>query len=172
MIEYSFRVIKVDKNNKCMEIEYSSTNRPTVVIGARMPYVGESLDAIVSMYAPIRWWEEQELIVEDIVEGVYGTVTPPTPSIGDKKAYYTQLIQLRLDAFASTKGYDSILSACSYAASTDPKFATEGQRAVALRDATWSAAYALFTKVTSGEIPEPSSFADIEPLLPELSWIS
>ena len=46
---YSFKVVRVDKNNKCMEIEYSSANRPTVVIGARMPYVGESLDAIVSM---------------------------------------------------------------------------------------------------------------------------
>ena len=78
--------------------------------------------------------------------------------------------QARLDAFAQTRAYDSILSACTYAPSSVPKFAAEGQRAVDLRDATWSALYALLADVQAGTRPMPTGFPDVEPLLPLLSW--
>lgn len=172
MISYSFKVLKVDKPAKAMEIEYSAPGKETVLVGARLPYLGESLDSIVAMYAPTRYWEEKELEVEDIVEGIYGTVLPPTytKTAEDKKRELTEAIQLRLDAFASTRGYDGILSACTYATSTNTKFAVEGQRAVELRDATWAAAYGVFDRVTSGETPEPDSFEEIAQYLPELTW--
>ena len=82
----------------------------------------------------------------------------------------TTQIQKRLDDFAKTRNYDGILSACTYATSTVPKFAAEGQYCVQVRDATWAAGYALMDEVLAGTRPVPSSIADIESDLPVLAW--
>lgn len=78
--------------------------------------------------------------------------------------------QLRLDEFAQTRNYDGILSACTYATSTVTKFQAEGQACVEARDATWATLYGLLAEVQAGTRPVPSSYADIEPLLPALVW--
>lgn len=79
-------------------------------------------------------------------------------------------VQSRLDAFAQTKFYDGILSACTYATSSVPKFMVEGQYAVTARDATWSAANSILEAVLAGTRPVPSGYAEIEPELPMLTW--
>ncbi len=79
-------------------------------------------------------------------------------------------VQARLDAFAQTRNYDGILSAATYASSTVPKFAAEGQCAVNGRDSTWATLYTLMAEVEAGTRPMPTSYADIEPLLPVLVW--
>lgn len=76
--------------------------------------------------------------------------------------------QDRLDKFAQTRGYDSILSAATYAASGVPKFAAEGQCAVNVRDATWAELYTVLADVQAGRRPMPKGFDDIE--LPVLEW--
>ncbi len=78
--------------------------------------------------------------------------------------------QQRLDDFAKTRGYDGIMSACTYATSPTQKFADEGQYCVTQRDATWSALYQMLAEVEAGTRPIPSGFADIEPDLPALTW--
>lgn len=78
--------------------------------------------------------------------------------------------QQRLDDFARTRNYDSILSACTYATSSVPKFAAEGQYAVNARDMTWATLYALMADVQAGNWAMPTSFDDVEPLLPVLEW--
>ena len=82
----------------------------------------------------------------------------------------TQAIQQRLDEFARSRNYDGILSACTYATSTVPRFKSEGQICVNLRDATWAAAYQILADVQAGKRPMPSSLADIEADLPALEW--
>lgn len=78
--------------------------------------------------------------------------------------------QKRLDDFARTRNYDGILSACTYATSNVPKFASEGQYAVEVRDSTWKKLYEILDEVQSGKRPIPTGFADIEPELPTLEW--
>lgn len=86
------------------------------------------------------------------------------------QASIVKATQLRLDDFAQTRNYDGILSACTYATSTVPRFQAEGQACVEARDATWSTLYALLAEAQAGTRPMPSSYADIEPLLPALAW--
>lgn len=86
------------------------------------------------------------------------------------RANVIEQTQRRLDGFAQTRNYDSILSAATYATSAVPKFAAEGQYAVAVRDATWAALYALLADVQAGTAPMPTDFVDVEPKLPNLEW--
>ena len=95
---------------------------------------------------------------------------PPAIDPSQLQAAIVQATQQRLDDFACTRNYDGILSACTYATSTVPKFAAEGQYAVQARDATWAALYALLEEVQAGTRQVPGSFDDVAPLLPALEW--
>lgn len=82
----------------------------------------------------------------------------------------SRMAQKRLDDFAKTRGYDGILSACTYATDTDHKFNTEGQYCVAARGSTWRKLHEIMNEVEQGIRPMPSGYPDIEPELPELAW--
>lgn len=97
-------------------------------------------------------------------------IVHPQLTVQQMQAMFIAAIQLRLDDFARQRNYDNILSACTYATSTVPKFKTEGQACVNLRDATWAAAYDILAKVQAGQRPMPTSIADIEADLPALEW--
>lgn len=62
-IAYTYEIINVDAAARCMEIVYSSPGRQTMHIGARLPFVGESLESVVQMYSPVTFWREQEMAV-------------------------------------------------------------------------------------------------------------
>jgi len=79
-------------------------------------------------------------------------------------------VQLRLDTFAQSRNYDSILSASTYATSAILKFQTEGQAAVNARDSTWATLYTILGEVQGGLRPMPAGYSDIEAELPQLSW--
>jgi hypothetical protein len=103
------------------------------------------------------------------------TVRPATADeiAGRKQELQDEIVtatQARLDAFARTRSYDGILSACTYATSPTPKFAAEGQYCVAQRDATWAKLYEMLAEVEAGTRPIPSGYPDIEPELPALTW--
>lgn len=79
-ITYSFEIIAVDEAARCMEIVYTAEGHQTMHIGARLPYEGETLEDIVRMYEPVRYWEEQQLAVVVPQVGVSGTLDPlPIP---------------------------------------------------------------------------------------------
>ena len=86
-------------------------------------------------------------------------------------ADYTAAIQARLDRFAGTRGYDGILSACSYASSTNAKFQAEGQYCVSARDETWAACYAIMAEIEAGVRAIPS-LEELLAELPVLEWPS
>jgi hypothetical protein len=82
----------------------------------------------------------------------------------------TTATQDRLDNFAATRDYDSIISATTYATSPTPKFAQEGQYCVQQRDATWVVLATILANVQAGLRPIPKGYAEIEPELPVLVW--
>jgi hypothetical protein len=103
-----------------------------------------------------------------IVENGIPFLSAPSPEA--LQASITAQIIQRLDNFARTRGYDNILSACTYATSANPEFATEGRYCVKARNDTWVAVYAILDAVLAGERPAPESIADIEADLPVLAW--
>ena len=92
--------------------------------------------------------------------------TPEEQQAAMQKAF-TDAIQARLDAFAQTRGYDSIMSVCSYFGSANPRFKGEADAAILLRDATWAACYEILDAVLAGKRPAPTLealFAELPPL--------
>ena len=94
---------------------------------------------------------------------------PPTPPLTQEQIIdnYTRDIQIYLDNVAKTRNYDGILSLCTYATSTVPKFKLEGQAGVLWRDAVWAKCYEIMAEVQAGtrEVPE-----DIISELPVINW--
>ena len=90
-----------------------------------------------------------------------------------RKALFDSIVagtQAHLDAFAKIRNYDGILSLCTYATSSVPKFRAEGQYGVQARDLTWAKLYEILAEVESGTRPLPAGFAEIETQLPPLVW--
>ena len=85
------------------------------------------------------------------------------------KSRLTSAIQSMLDETAKERGYDSILSLCTYATSTAAKFAAEGQAGVSWRDEVWAKGYAILADVESGAraIPTVDEFLAE---LPNFAW--
>ncbi|MGI9212611.1 MAG: hypothetical protein ACR2HF_09070 [Methylococcaceae bacterium] len=78
--------------------------------------------------------------------------------------------QQRLDQFALTRDYSTILSAVSYENSTTPKRHAEAVRAKQLRDETWDALYRLQEDIIAGHKSFPHNWYEVEKQLPVLHW--
>lgn len=107
---------------------------------------------------------------EAMAEGVDFAAPLPADVAARVQAEIVAATQLRLDTFAHTRNYDGILSACTYATSSVPKFAAEGQYCVDARDATWAKLYTILGEVLAQTRPMPTGFSDIASELPTLAW--
>lgn len=76
-------------------------------------------------------------------------------------------IQTHLDMEAKNKGYDSILSACSYAGEPN-RFQAEGKAAIRWRADVWDTAYTILAEVEAGTRTQPT----VEELISELPTIN
>lgn len=102
-----------------------------------------------------------------------GEFLPPLPPAKSPEEIRLEImdgVQRYLDDFARTKTYDSMLSACTYATSTVPQFAKEGQYCVEKRDECWATVARIEAEVLAGTRPAPTGFDDIKGELPVLEW--
>lgn len=98
--------------------------------------------------------------------------TPLPPDEETSQQAFSRLqavVQRRLDEWAAERGYDGILSLCTYATSTVPQFQSEGQRGVEVRDACWTFGYDLLAQVEAGTAPIPTE-AELVAMLPSMEW--
>lgn len=80
-ITYTYEIVAVDEAARVMEVVYTAEGHPTQHIGARLPYEGESLEAVIEMYSPVRFWEELKMAVVPPAVGVTGVITPPVEPV-------------------------------------------------------------------------------------------
>lgn len=78
-------------------------------------------------------------------------------------------VQSHLDKTAQQRGYDGILSLCSYAASTNTTFADEGRAGVAWRDGVWVKCSQIKADVLAGKRATPTE-AELIAELPTFVW--
>ena len=71
-ITYTYEITRVDPDAKAMDILYTSPEYGTMLVGARMPWEGETVDMIANMYSPVRYWVEQTLAVASVSVGAAG----------------------------------------------------------------------------------------------------
>ena len=93
----------------------------------------------------------------------------PEPSADEIIAALTRDVQVWLDAEARTRGYDGILSLCTYATSTNATFSVEGQAGVEWRDTVWGTCYTIMAAVKGGQRPVPTS-SELIAELPPMVW--
>jgi hypothetical protein len=98
-----------------------------------------------------------------------GVELAPVVELPPTVPQYTTAIQSMLDAKAQERHYDGILSACTYATSSVPSFAAEGQACVDWRDAVWSRSYELMGQVQAGTLAQPTIAAMLA-MLPAMAW--
>lgn len=83
---------------------------------------------------------------------------------------FKEKVQEVLDTMAREKGYDNIVSACSYAGFDNP-FRAEGEKFGKWRSEVWSKGYAILKDITEGRRKLPKSSKEILDELPILEEI-
>jgi hypothetical protein len=73
-INYTYEITRVDPDAKAMDILYTSPDYGTTLVGARMPWDGETVEQIAQMYSPVRSWIEQTLTVSSVPVGAAGNL--------------------------------------------------------------------------------------------------
>jgi hypothetical protein len=105
---------------------------------------------------------------------VWSIVELTVNEIEDKRQQVTNEIVIqvkeRLDVFAQSRGYDNIVSACSYATSQHQKYGPEGRYCVEAREQTWDKLFQILDEVLAGTRSMPTSYDEIETELPILQW--
>lgn len=97
-------------------------------------------------------------------------IEPPIQiDIEQRKEEIIAAIQWHLDAVSHTRGYDNILSLCTYATSSIPQFKLEGQAGVDFRDACWGKCYQIMVEFYSGNRSLPT-IEGVLSEMPEIGW--
>lgn len=111
----------------------------------------------------------------DYLEMIAEVEAAATPYVQPPDEYVEAImaaVQSMMDAEAKSHSYDSILSLCSYAVSTVPKFAEEGNAGVAWRDGVWLQCHSMLNECVSGQRDTPYTLDEVLAALPAMVWPS
>lgn len=150
----------IDELNAAGYAKYQFTDKP-VVNWNQTVQEGTPISEAGSY---IQHWVIQDLTGEELA-------TAQIEFQKEQRINFKGKTEWRLDEFARTKDYTTMLHACSYAVSLDPEMQAEGQLCSNLRDATWKKIYQIIAEIDNGVRPIETTFEDIENELPQLSWV-
>lgn len=99
LTEYTYEIISVDSDARCMEVIYRSDGRQEMHMGVRLPWEGESLEAVIHAHAPVIYWQEQDRVVQSVQVGTTGVVAVPQSEQSDEsdQANYEMLFEASVE---------------------------------------------------------------------------
>ena len=137
------------------------------MIGTKF-YKGKYDDAEYAECA--NWCNENNATIEDKGD-YYECVEIPVhvPTAEEIQQQLTAAVQRHMDTTVQTRGYDNILSACSYVNTGIERFDIEGSACRDWRSTVWDKCYAILAEVKAGtrEIPTEEELISE---LPKLEW--
>jgi hypothetical protein len=95
-------------------------------------------------------------------------IAPPDPAALIDA--YRRAVQAHVDATAQARGYDSGVSAASYAGDPNPAWAAEAAAFIAWRSAVWVVVFDMLADVQAGTAAAPESPAALIATLPAMVW--
>ncbi|EQM72066.1 hypothetical protein QYE80_13255 [Pseudomonas tohonis] len=78
-------------------------------------------------------------------------------------------VQDYMDSVARHRSYDSMLSLCSYATSSNDQFRAEAQAGLDWRDVCWAFGHDILAQVLAGTMPIPTQ-DELVAMLPKMKW--
>lgn len=96
-IKFSYEIISVNPEARCMEVIYTAENRKPIHVSARLPYEDETLEGVIVSFSPLNLWLEQDRAVQTIAVGVKGEIDP-------EKLYTTKQTVIEHDIFEGVSG--------------------------------------------------------------------
>lgn len=117
-------------------------------------------------------WEAQETFVPDCeltLEQVKADFFNLFMEADKVQRELTAIVQDYMDKAVMARGYDGILSACSYVDTGVEKFDTEGAKCRGWRSAVWAKCYEVLDDVLQGNRAIPTA-EELLAMLPKLEW--
>lgn len=84
-MEYTYEVLSVGEES--MDVRYENPEMGGIVVGVRLPFEGESLDAVIDQFSPAYRWAQKKRRKASVSAGVKGTgqvlIEPVSPSLSE-----------------------------------------------------------------------------------------
>lgn len=78
---YTYEIVSVDVQARCMEVRYETSGKPPINVGTRLPSPDEPLEMIIESYAPVGYWADLDRQVVIPQVGHTGVVIPEQKSV-------------------------------------------------------------------------------------------
>ena len=76
-MNYTYEILSVDEDARCMEVSYKAEGFAPVIVGTSVPLEGELLEEVIRRFAPISFWEEKTKKVVAPLVGTKGLIEIP-----------------------------------------------------------------------------------------------
>ena len=78
-MNYSYTVTRIDQDAKCMDVEFTAEGFEPIVVGVRLPTLGENVDAVIKSFVPYSTWNPLVIEYTHVAVGTSGSYVEPSP---------------------------------------------------------------------------------------------
>lgn len=80
-LSYTYEIKNVSQDGRFMEVVYTVEGKPPMTVGVRLPFEGESLETLIHIHSPVRYFIEQMTPVANVVIGTTGSYSVPEETL-------------------------------------------------------------------------------------------
>lgn len=90
-MQVSYKILTVNTEANCMDVEFSAEGHDTVTVGVRIPFAHEDVDQVIQSFAPMSVWFPQPTELASISEGRVGQIDVTSPAEAAANASSAQM---------------------------------------------------------------------------------